>query len=104
MTGSEKNKRVASLLAAVASFSIATAVAGPATDAAGPMPEGAPLDDASSGSPVAEVVVTGSHIRGADVAPVVNVEVVDQAQLQQSGATQMADVIKILPSDRKSVV
>src|ERR1700761_1328949 len=46
-----------------------------------------------------EVVVTGSHIRGSDVAPVVNLQVIDQAQLQQSGATQMADLIKAIPAN-----
>ncbi len=49
--------------------------------------------------PVAEVIVTGSHVRSVDLAPVVNVQSVDRSQIEQTGATQMAELISAVPSN-----
>ena len=54
--------------------------------------------------PVEEVVVTGSHIRGADVAPVVNVQVFERGQLEQTGASQVADLLKEIPANTGSAL
>jgi hypothetical protein len=87
------------ILAALASFSMATAIAGPALDAAGPTPDSAAPDDSGASKPLDEVVVTGSNVRGADLNSTVAVQVVDQAQILQSGARQVSDLITAIPSN-----
>lgn len=54
---------------------------------------------ASPDSAIEEVVITGSHIRGDQTAAVVNLQTLDREQLEQSGATQVADLIKQIPSN-----
>ena len=53
---------------------------------------------AANATSVAEVVVTGSHIRDGE-APVVNVQTLDRAQLEETGASQIADIIRSIPSN-----
>jgi len=53
----------------------------------------------TAGTPLDEIIVTGSHIKAANLAPVVNVQQIDRVQLQQSGASQMVDLIKEIPSN-----
>ena len=45
------------------------------------------------------IVVTGTHVRTADETPVVNVQIIDRAQLEQSGAAQVSDLIKRVPAN-----
>jgi iron complex outermembrane receptor protein len=60
----------------------------------------AATESAADGSavPLAEVVVTGSHIRGGEK-PVVNVQTLDRAQLEETGASQISDIIRSIPSN-----
>lgn len=71
----------------------AVAVAPAAFGQAAPEPTGPP-----NAAAVAEVVVTGSHIRDGE-APVVNVQTLDRTQLEETGASQIADIIRSIPSN-----
>jgi iron complex outermembrane receptor protein len=51
------------------------------------------------GEQLQEVTVTGTHIRGVDLSPVANIQTLDRAQVQQSGATQVSDLINEIPSN-----
>jgi iron complex outermembrane receptor protein len=56
------------------------------------------LAEPAEADALTEVVVTGSHIRDGE-APVVNVQTLDRAQLEETGASQIADIIRSIPSN-----
>jgi outer membrane receptor protein involved in Fe transport len=57
-----------------------------------------PTDTASEGPTLTEVVVTGSRIRRVDAETANPVLVIDQKQIQQSGITQVGDLLQRIPS------
>lgn len=83
--------------AAVLAVSSSLYVCGAVADADAPLPAVAPADEPSD--LIDAVIVTGSHMRATDAAPVVNVQIIDRSQVEQSGAAQVADLLKRVPSN-----
>lgn len=90
----------AGVLAVSSSLSVAVATA----EVNEPMASTASDSDSAVGGLLDEIVVTGSHVRGSDAAPVVNVQIIDRSELEQSGATQVADLLKRIPSNTGSTL
>src|SRR5690349_17998495 len=88
----------AGVFALSSSLSAAYAMA----DAEGPAAPTATND--IPGDVIDAIVVTGTHVRTADETSIVNVQIIDRAQLEQSGATQVADLIKRVPSNTGSTL
>lgn len=53
----------------------------------------------TSGTPLTEIVVTGTNIRGVDVNAVAPVQVLDQSAITASGAQQVSDLLNYIPSN-----
>lgn len=72
---------------------------GASADPPGPSPSATLGGASGDGHPLAEVVITGSNVRGADISSVAPVQVLDQAAIAASGAQQLSDMLSYIPSN-----
>lgn len=93
-----KIKRTAAYGLATLVFLAHRAISGETLTASGPEPSAAD-DSSAEAAAVSEVVVTGSNVRGADLNPVVDVQVLDKTQILQSGARQVSDLVTEIPAN-----